>query len=129
MGRQTRFGHHRRVVVDDVLLDRDEEDFHLALFVGQRSENLEIEVHLFDLEGDVLLGLPLDLLLEFRLGHEGQLDLLHDQGVAGDRRRDVPVLQLEVRDEVADRLDDNGRVHDDAIDDGFGGELRDSEVL
>ena len=79
------------VVGNLFLLRRDEQDVHRALRVGARAgvENLVVEVDVLDVERDVLLRLPVDRLGELGLGHHRQVDLLDDDGVARQRRRDV----------------------------------------
>ena len=57
--------------------------------ISAPCEDLEVEVHLVDVERDVLLGLPADRLVELLAGHARQADLLHDHRVAGDRGRDL----------------------------------------
>ena len=55
-----------RVVVDLVALGGDEQEVHLA-GLGAAAQHLVVDLHVLDVEGDVLLGLPLDLLVELGL--------------------------------------------------------------
>ena len=62
------------VVADLVLLGGDEQHFHAAARVraGAGVEDLVVEVDVLDVERDVLLGLPVDRLVQLRLGHHRQ---------------------------------------------------------
>jgi hypothetical protein len=99
-------------------LGRHEQDVHLPL-VGPTLEHFVVDVHVFDLEGDLLLGLPSDLLAELLRGHERQGQALDDHRVSRDRERDLAALHLEVGEELLERLDDDASVHHLAIDDGL----------
>src|SRR5438105_313224 len=128
-GNEPRLRDHRGVVVDHVLLGGDEEDVHLprsGVLLGG-GEDLDVDVHVLDVEGDVLLRLPLDALLELVAGHAGHGDLLDDHAVARDPDGHLAVLQLELADQLPDPLDDGGRVHQGAVDDGLGRQRRDAE--
>ena len=78
------------VVGDLLFLGGDEQDFHRALAADVAAiENLVVEIDVLDVEGDVLLGFPVDRFGELGFGHRRQRDLLDDDGVARERRRDV----------------------------------------
>ena len=111
------------VVADLFLLRRDEQHFHAAARVGTGAgiENLVIEVDVLDVERDVLLGLPVDRLVQLGLGHHRQRDLLDDHRVARERRADVLGLEgLVVLEDAADRVGHGAGVDDGAVDDGIG---------
>jgi hypothetical protein len=61
---QPRLACHVHVVVDRLLLRRHQQDVHLALRRARR-QHLHRDVHVADVERDVLLRLPLDRLVEF----------------------------------------------------------------
>src|ERR1700730_16952282 len=116
---QARLGHHRGVVVDHVLLGGYQEHVHLpraAVAVGRRQD-LDVDVHVLHVEGDVLLRLPLDALLQLLLGHAGHRDLLDDHAVAGHADGHVAVLQLVLIEDLLDRLDDRAGVHQRSVHD------------
>ena len=109
-----------RVVADLVLLDGDEE--HIHRLAARGVENDVIEVHVVDVEGDVLLGFPPDRLGELLGRHGRQGNLLDDHGMAGEGGPEVVVPDRKRRDDPVDRVDDEGGVHDRAVDDRLGGE-------
>ena len=57
----------------------------------------------------------------------GQRDLLDDDRVAADADRDLLRLHLVLRDELLDRLDDGGGVHERAVHDRLGRQRRGAE--
>ena len=61
-------------------------------------------------------------------GHRRHEDLLDDQRVAGDRERDLLLLDLQAIEERAHRVDHARMVHDGAVDDGVRGDRLDAEV-
>ena len=124
---EARLVDHLHVVVDQVLLRRDQQDLHLAVVVAA-AEDLEVEVHLVHVERDVLLGLPADLLVELLAAHRGKAHLLHDHRVPRHRGGDVLRLDLPVVDRLADRLGDRARVQERALHDRLGGNARDAEM-
>ena len=85
--REPRLADHAAVVVDLVLLGGRQEDVHVPLAREARTfEDLVVEVHVLDVERDVLFRLPVDRLRELRLAHDGKADPLHDHRVPGERR-------------------------------------------
>ena len=117
-GRAAGLGDDAGVVGDLLLLRGDEEDVHRARGgAAALPDDLVIQVDVLDVEGDVLLRLPVDGLGELLLGHLGQRDLLDDDGVARERGGDVlraDVLRLE---QAPDRVGDRRAVDDGAVDD------------
>ena len=109
-----------RVVADLVLLDGHEQDVHRL--AARRIEDDVVEVDVVDVEGDVLLGFPADRLGQLLGRHRRKGDLLDDDGVAGEGRAEVVVADGEGRDHPVDRVDDQGGVHDGAVDDRLRGE-------
>ena len=109
------------VVGDLVLLRRDQQHVHgaLAVAVGRRQD-LVVEVDVLDVEGDVLLGFPVDRLGQLLLGHRGQRDLLDDDRVARQRRGDVLGPELGVGEQAPHRVGDRAAVDDRAVDDAVG---------
>ena len=73
----------RGVVADLVLLDRDQQHVHVPAGAAA-LDHLVVEGHVLDVEGDVLLGLPVDRLGQLLRAHLGQADLLDDDRVARD---------------------------------------------
>jgi hypothetical protein len=128
-GGEARLGAHRRVVVDHVLLGRDEEDVHLPRGVAARRQDLRVYVDVLDVERDVLLRLPLDGVVELLLRHARERDLLDDDGVAADADGHLLRLQLLPGDELLDGLHHRPRVHERAVDDRLRGEPGGAERL
>ena len=60
---ELRVARELRVVVDLVALGGDEQQIHLP-GLGPPAQHLVVDLHVLDVERDVLLGLPLDLLVE-----------------------------------------------------------------
>ena len=82
--------HGRLALLDVVGTGRDQQDVEKLgiLFIG--TDDLVVEADLFHGEGDVLVGLNLDLPFEIALGEAGgHLNDLGDRGVAGNRDGDV----------------------------------------
>ena len=87
---------------------------------ARRGERDVVEVDVVDVEGDVLLGFPLDRLGQLLRRHGRQGDLLDDHRVAGKGGRVIGILDALVGVQPLDRLDHHGGVHDGAVDDGLG---------
>ena len=115
-------GDHAGVVGDLFLLRGDQQDVHRRLAAGRVAgiENLVVEVDVLDVEGDVLLGFPVDRLGELGVGHDRQRDLLDDHGVARQRGGDVLRLDLAAVEQPPDRVRDRRAVDDRAVDDAVG---------
>src|SRR5262249_10566237 len=93
------------------------------------GEHHVIQPHVVDVEGDVLLRLPLDRLRELLLGHRRELDLLDDDGVPGERGGVVGALDLGLVVELVDGVDGERRVHDRPVDDRLGRQGLDAQAL
>jgi hypothetical protein len=118
---------HVGVVADLVFLRGDQQHFHAALILtGAGLEDFVIEVDVLDVERDVLLGLPVDRLREFSLGHRRQGDLLDDHRIARQRCRDVFGLEPLVAEQAADRIRHGAAIDDGAVDDAVGGDRLDA---
>src|SRR4029450_1643443 len=78
---------HAGVVRDLVFFRGDEQDVHGAFGVdaGTRLQDLIVEVHVLDVQRDVLLRLPIDGVGELGVGHHRQRDLFDDDRVSGQR--------------------------------------------
>ena len=63
---------HPKQTLDDISLDRHEEDLQFA--TRRRTQNLVIPNDLFEREGDVLLGFVLDDLRDFARVHRRKFD-------------------------------------------------------
>jgi hypothetical protein len=123
--RASRLRDDARVVRNLLFLGGDEKHFHVAARVrpGTGVEDLVVQVDVLDVERNVLFGFPVDRLVELRLGHDRESDLLDDHGVAGERGADV--LRLEgavVLEHVADGIGHRPRIDNRAVDDGVGGD-------
>ena len=105
-----------RVVADLVALGGDEEQIDLPR-LGPAAQHLVVDVHVLDVEGDVLLRLPLDLLVELGRGHHRHRDLADDDGLPADAERHVLLLDLGLGEDLPQPLDDGLRVHHVAVDD------------
>jgi hypothetical protein len=119
--RAARLGDDARVVGDLLLLGRDQQHVHRAAGGVARIDDLVIEVDVLDVEGDVLLGFPVDGFGELGLGHDRQRDLLDDDGIARERGGDVFRLDAPAVEEAADRVGDGRAIDDGAVDDAVGG--------
>jgi hypothetical protein len=106
------------VVLDLVSLGGYEEQIHLA-GLGPLAQNFVVDLDVLDVEGDVLLGLPLDLLGELGRGHHRHGDLADDDGLARDAHRHILGLDFLVLEEPRQGLADSAAVHDVAVDDGL----------
>ncbi len=126
-GLAARLFDHQHELVDAIALGRDEHDVHFAAFLVL-IENSEIEVHVVDVERDVLLGLPHDRFAQLVLGHAWHGDAAHDDGVSGNRRGDAGALDLVVVEEIADDLGDVTGAHNCTLDDRFARQLGDPEM-
>ena len=62
-------------------------------------------------------------------GHARHRDLLDDHRVAGDADRHLLLLDLQLADQLLDRLDDGGGVHQRAVDDRLGRQRLHAEAL
>jgi hypothetical protein len=120
--------HDGHVVVDQVGFRRHQEDVHLGGVVLQRTDHLEVDLDVLDVEGDVLLHLPLDRLLELLGGRRGQLHLLDDHGVPGEGDGDLLLVDLQLPQGGLDPLDDGAVVHDRPVDDRVGRKGEDPEL-
>ena len=104
--------------IDTIALGGDQDDVHLVgLFV--LVENGEVEVHVVDVEWDVLLSLPDDRFAQLLLVHARHGHAPDDDGVAGDRCGDPRPLDLVVRQEIADNLSDIAGAHYGTLHDGL----------
>jgi len=108
---------HRYVVVDEIGLHGDEEDIHLGRVLLKGADHLEINLDVFDVEGDVLLHLPLDRLFQFLGGCRGQNHFLDDHGMSGQRGGDLLLFHLELAQRCLDPLDHRDVVHDGPVHD------------
>ena len=75
----------------------------------------------------MLLGLPLDLLVELGGRHHRHGDLADDDRLARDAHGDVAALDLGVLKDPRQALDHRACVHHVAVDDGLRGERRVAE--
>ena len=115
-GRETRVGQQRHLVLDQLALGGHEQHGHLQpLAVG--IEDLEIELHVFHVERDVLFGFPANHFAGLRFLHPVHLDLLDDHVAAADRGHDLLGLDPGGGEETLDGIRDDARVHDFAFDD------------
>ena len=98
------------------LLRCDEKQIHLAV-VGAFLEDLIVDAHIFEVERNVLFGLPRNLLAELCGGHERHRDLLDDHAVAARSHRDVSAFMLVKQ--LFESFDHHTRVDDVTVDDGI----------
>ena len=109
----------RLILTDEFLPGRDEQDLHLARVIPRVVEELYVDVHIVDVERDVLLRFPLNRLLEFLHRHQRQVDPLDDHRVARDRYHRLFGLHASLVDQSPDGVDHSARVHHRTIDDGL----------
>jgi hypothetical protein len=100
------------VVQNLVLLYSHQQNVHLGV---QGFQNLVTEVHVGDVEGNVLAGFHLDAVVKLFLAHKRQRDALDDDGMAGDGGSHVFGLNLLAVEDVADGLGHRGGVHNGAV--------------
>ena len=107
-GRNSGLAQDCSVVVDLVLLGRDEQQIHLP-GVRPLSQHLVVDGHQFDVERNVLLRLPLDLLVQFGLGHHGDGDLADDDALPVDPDRHFALLDLGFLEDLRKRFGNGAR--------------------
>ncbi len=73
---------HVGMVQDLVFFDGDQQDIHLRVHGLQQ---LVIQVHVRDIEGNVLAGFGLDAVVQLFLGHGRKRNALDDHRVPGNR--------------------------------------------
>ena len=122
-GSKLRLAQDGGVVVDLVLLRGDEEQVHLP-GLGALPKDLVVDRHELDVERDVLLGLPVDLLVELGRRHHRHGDLADDDALTVDADGHVALLDLRVAEDLGERLGDGPGVHDVAVDDRLRSERR-----
>jgi hypothetical protein len=123
-------GGHRvyvSVVQDLVLLDGHQQHVHLRV-AGVFGEDLIVEVHIGQIEGNMLGSFFLDGLRQFLIAHRGQRDLFHDHRVPAHRRGHAPGLDLIVGEQLGDRARHRARVHDHGIHDDVRGQRFEAQV-
>ena len=107
----------RLLVLDQLPLGGHQEHRHLEAFaVG--IEDLEVELDVVHVEGDVLLGLPADDLAGLAFLHPVHRDLLDDHVTAAHGRDDLLGLDAGGGEQALDGLGHDAGVHDLALDDG-----------
>ena len=104
------------LVLDQLALGRDQQHRHLETFAG-RIQDLEIELDVVHVEGDVLLGLPSDDLARLRFLHAVHRDLLDDHVAAAHGGDELFGLDAGRGKQPLDRLGDDPGVHDFAFHD------------
>jgi hypothetical protein len=103
--------------VDQLAFGGNEEHVHLQP-LGVRIEDLEVQLDVGHVEGDVLLRFPADHVTGFPLAHPVHLDLLDDHVPPADRRDHPFGLDPGGGKEAPDRLRDDAGIHDFSLDDG-----------
>src|SRR5581483_563624 len=117
-GGLARLRHHLRQLGDDVLLAGHQQHFHIVAFTT--LDHVVVEVDVVNVEGDVLFGLPLNLLAQLLVAHHRHADLLDDDGMAGNRSGDLIVLDPLIVEDAVDAVRDVIAVNDLAVHDGVG---------
>jgi hypothetical protein len=125
LGLEARLAHDAGEVVDLVLLRGHEQEVHLT-GLGAAAQDLVVDVHDLDVEGNVLLGLPRDLLGELGLRHDGDGDLADDDALPVDADGNVTRGNALRGPDRREGVDDGRAVHDVAVDDGLRGQRRDA---
>ena len=118
-GVETGRGDDREVIVDDVLLHRDQQDVQLVGVGIGALQDLKVQVDVLDGVRDILLGLERDRLLQLFGLHLGDSDLLDDDRVPRHGDHDVLRLDLILGEDLLDCRDHRPGVHDDSVDDGL----------
>ena len=90
-----------RELGDLVALASHQQHVHI-LARGVLADDFVIEVHVIDVERDVLLGFPVNLFVQFFAGHLRQQYLFDNDGVARQRRGDLIGLDVVVRPDAVD---------------------------
>ena len=117
-GGKTDQGGQVDVIVHHLFLGSHQKHAHLAGVVLDLPEELEIQVHIADVEGDVLLGLEMDGFLQLFLRHRLDVDFLDDDRVPADGQGHVGCLDVGGLEQLADDLRHRFRVADGAVLDG-----------
>ena len=107
-----RLRQHVGVIQNLVFLDRHQQNVHLRI---HGLEQLVIQVHVGNVERNVLAGFGLDAVVKLFLGHHRQRNSLDDHRVARNRRGHVLGLDFLRLENIADRAGDQRRVHDRAV--------------
>ena len=128
MGTQLGLANDHAVVGDDFLLGRHQQKLHLAPAAALAADELVINLHVVLGKWDVVLGFPRNLLFQFLGRHGRDLDLLDDDGVAGDGGGHLFAFDPEVVAQRLDGLDHGGLVHDRAVDDSLRRQRLEAEV-
>ncbi len=98
-----------------VFLHRHQQHVHLVLGGFQQ---LMAQVHVRDVERNVLAGLRLYPVVQFVFGHQRHADSLDDHRVPGHRSRHVLGFDLLAVEDRNNLLRHRGRIHDRAVDYG-----------
>ena len=92
----------RELTVHDFLARGHQKDFDLPFF-GGLPQHLKVPADLFDAVRQIPLGFVRDRLLQFRLGHIGELELAHDHRFASQRGDHSVAFDPGGGEETADR--------------------------
>ncbi len=114
-------------VLDHLLLGRHQQELHLSR-ADVRLQDLEVQRDVVDVEGHVLLGLPVDGLARVLLAHLVHHDLLDDDRTAAHGGGDGLGRHVGLVGRLADGLDHQFAVHDLAVDDGLRRQIGHAEV-
>jgi hypothetical protein len=115
-GLEPRIAEHANFRIDQLALRGDEQHVHLQP-VPIGVEDLEIELHRFHVEWDVLLRLPPHELTRLRFFHALDLNLLDDHVATADGGNDVLRRDACGVERALNCFSDHARVHDLTLDD------------
>ncbi len=119
---EPRFRQQAVAVLHQLPLGRHQEHVHLQP-LGVGIEDLEVQLHVGHVKRHVLLGFPADHLAGVAFFHAVHLNLLDDHVAAAHCRDDFLLLDAGCGQETANRLRNDARVHDLALDNGVGRHL------
>ena len=115
------------IVVNLVALGSHQQQIHLA-GVRPPAQDLEVDLYVLDIERDMLLGLPVDLLVELVLRHHGNGDFPNDNALSRDAEGNLTLPDLRFLARTVKRLDDDAGVHHLAVYDGLGRQRGEAEA-
>src|SRR6185503_20915774 len=115
-GGEPRLGEQRHLVLNQFTFGGDQKHGHLEPFAGG-IQNLEVELDVLHIEGNVLLRLPTDHLAGFSLAHAIHRDLLDDHVASTHRDHDLLGLDSCGSHQALDRVGHDPGVHDHNLDD------------
>ncbi len=114
--RLARLGQHVGVIQNFVLLHRNQQHVHLRIHGLQQ---LIAEIHISDIEGNMLAGFRGNAIVKLFLAHQRQRHALDDDGVAGNGSGHALGLNFLEIENFGDGVGDLWRIHDGTVHNGI----------